>query len=99
MLATSLFDYELPPELIARYPAAHRDGSRMMVLDRKTGHAEIHPFTDIVDYLSSGDASSATTQKSAGDVCSPAKQVSRTVPSLNSSSSNRTTASPANGTA
>ena len=56
MLATSLFDYELPPELIARYPAAHRDGSRMMVLDRKTGHAEIHPFTDIVNYLSSGDA-------------------------------------------
>ena len=56
MLATSLFDYELPPELIARYPAAHRDGSRMMVLDRKTGHAEIHPFTDIIDYLSPGDA-------------------------------------------
>ena len=56
MLPTSLFDYELPPELIARYPAPRRDGSRMMVLDRKTGEAEIHPFSDILNYLSPGDA-------------------------------------------
>ena len=56
MLPTSLFDYKLPPELIARYPAARRDGSRMMVLDRKTGECEIHPFTDILTYLAPGDA-------------------------------------------
>ena len=56
MLPTSLFDYELPSELIARYPAPRRDGSRMMVLDRKTGEAEIHPFSDILNYLSPGDA-------------------------------------------
>ncbi|MCQ2380392.1 MAG: tRNA preQ1(34) S-adenosylmethionine ribosyltransferase-isomerase QueA [Victivallaceae bacterium] len=55
MLATSLFDYELPDELIARFPAEKRDGSRMMVLDRTTGKAEIHPFGDIVNYLSPGD--------------------------------------------
>ena len=29
------FDYELPPELIAREPARPRDASRMMVLDRR----------------------------------------------------------------
>ena len=56
MLPTALFDYDLPAELIARYPAARRDGSRMMVLDRITGEAEIHPFSDILNYLSPGDA-------------------------------------------
>lgn len=55
MLSTKLFDFDLPEEFIARYPAATRDGSRMMVLDRKTGVAEIHPFPHILDYLSSGD--------------------------------------------
>ena len=52
MLATRLFDYDLPESFIARYPAATRDGSRMMVLDRRTGEIEIHPFSDIVNYLS-----------------------------------------------
>ena len=55
MLATSLFDYDLPESFIARYPAANRDGSRMMVVDRKTGASEIHPFGDIVEYLTPGD--------------------------------------------
>ena len=41
MLATKLFDYELPEKFIARYPAVTRDASRMMVLDRKTGEIEI----------------------------------------------------------
>ncbi len=31
------FDYDLPPELIAREPVRPRDASRMMVLDRRTG--------------------------------------------------------------
>ena len=56
MLKTSLFDYRLPPELIAQHPSERRDGSRMMVLDRVTGECEIHPFGDIVNYLSPGDA-------------------------------------------
>ncbi len=55
MLATKLFDYILPDELIARYPAEKRDGSKMMVLDRKTGDIEIRPFGDILNYLSPGD--------------------------------------------
>ena len=56
MLATKLFDYDLPEEFIARYPAVSRDASRMMVLDRITGETEIHPFSDILDYLNAGDA-------------------------------------------
>ncbi len=56
MLSVDLFDYALPPELIAQYPAERRDMSRMMVLDRRTGECEIHPFRDICGYLSPGDA-------------------------------------------
>ena len=54
-LSTKLFDYDLPDELIAQYPAAKRDASRMLVLDRQTGECEIHPFADIVNYLEAGD--------------------------------------------
>ncbi|HEY2825782.1 MAG TPA: S-adenosylmethionine:tRNA ribosyltransferase-isomerase, partial [Gemmatimonadales bacterium] len=28
------FDYECPPELIAQYPLAERDASRLLVVDR-----------------------------------------------------------------
>lgn len=55
MLATTLFDYHLPEELIAQYPAANRDASRMLVMDRLTGACEIHPFKDIINYLNPGD--------------------------------------------
>lgn len=55
MLSTALFDYELPAELIARYPSEERGGSRMMVLDRKTGSAVPGNFTDIVNYLEKDD--------------------------------------------
>ncbi len=56
MLSTALFDYNLPEELIAKYPATRRDSSRMMVLDRQTGEYQIHPFSAIADYLHPGDA-------------------------------------------
>jgi S-adenosylmethionine:tRNA ribosyltransferase-isomerase len=39
-LRTSLFDYHLPAERIAQRPMGNRDASRMLVLDRKTGHVE-----------------------------------------------------------
>ncbi len=54
-LAAGLFDYHLPEELIAQYPAENRDASRMLVLDRQTGACEIHRFGDIVNYLNPGD--------------------------------------------
>ena len=56
MLATKLFDYDLPESFIARYPAESRDASRMMVVDRTTGEIEIHPFPHILDFLCPGDA-------------------------------------------
>ena len=56
MLPVSLFDFELPEELIARYPAERRDGSRMLVLDRRSGEFRIRPFTALPEYLSPGDA-------------------------------------------
>lgn len=55
ILSTKLFDYELPEDLIAQYPAEKRDASRMLVLDRQSGECEIHHFADIVNFIDSGD--------------------------------------------
>lgn len=49
------FDYDLPAELIAQYPADKRENSRLMVLDRKTGAIEHKRFYHILDYLNAGD--------------------------------------------
>lgn len=49
------FDYKLPDELIAAYPAEPRDSSRLMVVDRKSGQISDRHFFDIVDYLNAGD--------------------------------------------
>lgn len=49
------FYYDLPEELIAQDPLEDRSGSRLMVLDKKTGEVEHHVFRDIVDYLKPGD--------------------------------------------
>ena len=45
------FDYELPEELIAQDPLEDRSGSRLMVLDKKTGEVEHRIFKDILEYL------------------------------------------------
>ena len=44
-------DYELPPELIAQEPAAQRDGSRLLVVDRATGAVRHRRFADLRDEL------------------------------------------------
>jgi len=49
------FDYYLPEELIAQTPAAERDRSRLMVLDRKSGALSHRIFSDIVELLREGD--------------------------------------------
>lgn len=54
-MKTSDFDYELPEELIAQHPAAQRDHSRLLVMDKNTGAVEHRVFRDIVDYLHAGD--------------------------------------------
>ena len=53
---TADFDYALPSELIAQYPAEQRDESKLMVLDRAAGTIEHRRFRDIVDYIPPGDA-------------------------------------------
>lgn len=54
-MKTSDFDYELPEELIAQHPAAQRDHSRLLVMDKYTGTVEHRVFRDIVNYLHAGD--------------------------------------------
>lgn len=49
------FDYELPEELIAQDPLKDRAGSRLMVLNRRTGEVEHRHFRDILGYLNAGD--------------------------------------------
>jgi S-adenosylmethionine:tRNA ribosyltransferase-isomerase len=54
-LPTDLFDYDLPPELIAQRPAEPRDASKMLVLDRQGGTIEHARFGEIGRWLRSGD--------------------------------------------
>ena len=51
----SEFDFELPEELVAKYPTENRDESRMMVVHRETGEIEHRMFKDIIDYFDDGD--------------------------------------------
>ncbi|WP_404414736.1 tRNA preQ1(34) S-adenosylmethionine ribosyltransferase-isomerase QueA [Marinospirillum sp.] len=47
------FHFDLPDELIARYPASERRGSRLLVLQgNQVSH---HQFPDLLDYLQPGD--------------------------------------------
>ena len=55
-MKTSDFYYDLPEELIAQEPLERRDGSRLMVLDKKSGAVEHRHFYDITDMLEEGDA-------------------------------------------
>ena len=51
----SHFSYKLPDELIAQYPAVHRDDARLMVIHKETGEIEHKIFKDIIDYYEEGD--------------------------------------------
>ncbi len=51
----SLFDFDLPEELIAQSPAKKRDESSLMVINKDTKTYEHKHFYDIVDYLHAGD--------------------------------------------
>jgi S-adenosylmethionine:tRNA ribosyltransferase-isomerase len=54
-LPTSLFDYDLPPHLIAQTPAARRDASRLLVVNRTTRTIEHHHFSNLPRFLCAGD--------------------------------------------
>lgn len=49
------FYFDLPEELIAQDPLLDRTGSRLLVLDKKTGEVRHRHFRDIIEYLKPGD--------------------------------------------
>ena len=51
----SHFNFDLPEELLAEYPAEHRDESRLMVLNREKQTIEHKLFKDVIDYFDEGD--------------------------------------------
>ena len=51
----SEFNYELPEELIAKYPSENRDESRLMVVHKDTGKIEHKLFKDLITYFDEGD--------------------------------------------
>ena len=51
----SQYKFNLPPELVAKFPAKNRDESRLMVLHRDTEKIEHKTFKDIIDYYEDGD--------------------------------------------
>jgi S-adenosylmethionine:tRNA ribosyltransferase-isomerase len=51
----SQFNFELPEELVAQYPAPNRDEARLMVVHRDTGTIEHKVFKDIIYYFDEHD--------------------------------------------
>ncbi|PXY40120.1 tRNA preQ1(34) S-adenosylmethionine ribosyltransferase-isomerase QueA [Flavobacterium cheongpyeongense] len=51
----SHFNFNLPKELLAEFPAENRDESRLMVIDRKKQTIEHKMFKDVINYFDDGD--------------------------------------------
>ncbi|TCP32258.1 S-adenosylmethionine--tRNA ribosyltransferase-isomerase [Scopulibacillus darangshiensis] len=51
----SMFDFDLPEELIAQTPLKERTASRLMVLSPENGTVQHRHFTDLTQYLNPGD--------------------------------------------
>jgi S-adenosylmethionine:tRNA ribosyltransferase-isomerase len=54
-LKLSDFDFELPPELIAQFPAAERSASRLLRLDGNSGELYDRQFRDLPELVNAGD--------------------------------------------
>jgi S-adenosylmethionine:tRNA ribosyltransferase-isomerase len=54
-MRVSDFDYDLPDELVARYPSEERSNSRLLVFNRSSNEIEHRRFHNIVDYLKRDD--------------------------------------------
>ncbi|WP_105903350.1 tRNA preQ1(34) S-adenosylmethionine ribosyltransferase-isomerase QueA [Vibrio gangliei] len=54
-MQVSDFDFELPDELIARYPQPERTASRLLQLNGNTGELIDGKFTDVLDLIQPGD--------------------------------------------
>src|SRR5688572_2764356 len=55
MMKLSDFSYELPQELIARYPLAKRSSSRLLCLNSQTGQIDHKQFPDVISLLQPND--------------------------------------------
>ena len=55
MVTPDDFDYKLPPDAIAQTPAAARDASRLLVIDRARGALEDRAFSELPELLRPGD--------------------------------------------
>lgn len=51
----SQYKFNLPQELIAKYPAPNREDAKLMVLNRRTKTIEHRIFRDIIEYLNEND--------------------------------------------
>lgn len=51
----SQFNFDLPEELIAEYPADNRDEAKMMVIHRDSGKIEHKLFKEVINYINEGD--------------------------------------------
>lgn len=51
----SNFNFDLPTELLAEFPAENRDESKLMVIDRKKGSIDHKEFKDLIEYFDEGD--------------------------------------------
>ncbi len=54
-MQVSDFHFDLPDELIARYPMTERTASRLLQLDGQTGALRHGQFVDVLDQLNPGD--------------------------------------------
>ncbi len=54
-MKTDCFDYPLPPDSIAQYPAQKREESRLLVLDRSRDMVTHTRFSEIIKYFNPGD--------------------------------------------
>ncbi len=52
----SQFNFELPENLVAKYPTEYRDESRLMVVHKDTGKIEHRVFKDVLEYFDEKDA-------------------------------------------
>jgi S-adenosylmethionine:tRNA ribosyltransferase-isomerase len=51
----SQYKFNLPQELIAKFPTENRDESRLMILHKDSGKIEHKVFKEIIDYFKEGD--------------------------------------------
>ncbi|MDH2923853.1 S-adenosylmethionine:tRNA ribosyltransferase-isomerase [Nicoletella semolina] len=54
-MQVSDFHFDLPDDLIARYPTEERTASRLLYLNGETGNYQDQQFTDLLSHLNTGD--------------------------------------------